>query len=315
MELSDSTPLLESLRNNVESVVLGKARQVRLLLASFLAGGHVLLEDLPGTGKTTLARALAGSISGSFRRIQFTSDLLPQDITGVHVFDPESRTFSFAPGPLFANIVLADEINRGNPRAQSALLEAMSERQVTADRETFPLPDPFLVVATQNPFEHHGTYPLPESQLDRFNVRLRLSYPDAETEMRLIREQSLSVPAASAPPVLSPSAVRELKALCASVALSPPVLSYLHAVVEGTRAHPSVRLGASTRGAIGLKGTAQGLALLSGRPFVSPGDVKEAAVAALAHRVFLSGSQGHGEETAAAEAVVSEVLDSLTAPE
>jgi MoxR-like ATPase len=312
MDLRDSLPLVESLRGNVESVLLGKRREVSLVLASFLAGGHVLLEDLPGTGKTTLARALAGSISGSFRRIQFTSDLLPQDITGVHVLDPATRGFTFAPGPLFANIVLADEINRGNPRAQSALLEAMSERQATVDRETFPLPDPFLVVATQNPFEQHGTYPLPESQLDRFNVRLRLDYPDAETEMRLIREQSLFASSGSVRPVLSPEQVRELRALCASVALSPAVVEYIHRVVDGTRRHPAIRLGASTRGAIGLKATAQGLALLAGRPFVTPGDVKSAAVPSLAHRIFLSGGAKGAE---AAEAVVSEVLDSVAPPE
>jgi MoxR-like ATPase len=315
MDFLDARPLVEALRDNVETALLGKRRQISLALASFLAGGHVLLEDLPGTGKTTLARAIAGSISGSFRRIQFTSDLLPQDITGVHVYDPESRAFTFAPGPLFANIVLADEINRGNPRAQSALLEAMSERQVTVDRETFHLPDPFLVVATQNPHEMHGTYPLPESQLDRFNLRLRLDYPDAETEMRLIRDQSIFAPGGAVSHVLSPAQVGALRDLCASVLLSPPVLSYLHRVVEGTRRHPAIRLGASTRGAIGLKGTAQGLALLSGRDFVTPGDVKEAAVPTLAHRVFLSASPGTGGETALAEALVAEVVDSVIPPE
>src|SRR3990172_4613569 len=191
MDSQEALALLSRLRSNVETVLLGKSKEVELALASFLAGGHILLEDIPGTGKTTLARAIAAGISGTFRRVQFTSDLLPQDVVGVHIFDVDRKRFTFSPGPLFANIVLADEINRSNPRAQSALLEAMSDRQVSVDNRTYPLPDPFLVIATQNPYEQHGTYPLPESQLDRFNLRLRLSYPDGDSERQPLPEHNI----------------------------------------------------------------------------------------------------------------------------
>ncbi|MBP2668871.1 MAG: MoxR-like ATPase, partial [Deltaproteobacteria bacterium] len=268
MIFMDRTPLIGLLtrfRENVEGVLLGKKDAVDLALASFLAGGHILLEDVPGTGKTTLARALSAGISGTFRRIQFTSDLLPQDILGVHILDAERKSFVFSPGPLFANIVLADEINRSNPRAQSALLEAMSERQVTVDNRTYPLPEPFLVIATQNPHEQHGTYPLPESQLDRFNLRIRLDYPDRESELVLLRENNLLTVRDGIPPVLSPEQVRALRETVDGVTVRDSILDYIQRIAAATRRHAAVRLGASPRGAIGLKATAQALALLSGR--------------------------------------------------
>src|SRR4030067_3415644 len=242
MDSPEALALLSRLRSNVETVLLGKSQEVQRPPAPFLAGGHVILEDIPGTGKPTLARAIWASISGTFRRIQFTSDLLPQDVVGVHIFDSDKRSFTFSPGPLFANIVLADEINRSNPRAQSALLEAMSERQVSVDTKTYPLPDPFLVIAPQNPFELHGTYPLPESQLDRFNLRLRLSYPDRESELRLIRENTLTTSRDGLLPVLVPEQVRHLRALVERVTVRDSLRSHIYRIVEAPRRHPLVRL-------------------------------------------------------------------------
>ncbi len=314
MDSQEALTLLTLLRTNVESVLLGKTREVELVIASFLAGGHVLLEDIPGTGKTTLAKAISGSISGTFRRIQFTSDLLPQDVVGVHIYDADKRSFTFAPGPLFANIVLADEINRSNPRAQSALLEAMSERQVSVDTKTYPLPDPFLVIATQNPFEMHGTYPLPESQLDRFNLRLRLSYPDRESELRLIRENTLASTRDGLHPVIVTEQIRQLRALVERVAVRDSIVSYIHRIVEATRKHSSVRLGASPRGAIGVKSTSQAIAFLSGRDFVTPGDVRKTAAAVLCHRIFLMGEPGGASEAEAGEAIVSEIVEAIPSP-
>ncbi len=314
MDFCEATSVLARLRANVETVLLGKRDEVDLALASFLAGGHILLEDIPGTGKTTLARAVSASISGTFRRIQFTSDLLPQDVLGAHIFDAEKRQFTFSRGPLFANIVLADEINRGNTRAQSALLEAMSERQVTVDNRTYPLPDPFLVIATQNPYEQHGTYPLPESQMDRFNLRLKLDYPDRDSELRLIRENTLFTSRNGLSPVLTEHDVLSLRAMASGVLVSDPIVAYIHRIVEATRRHPAIRLGASPRGAIGVKGTAQAISLLSGRDHVVPGDIRRVAPAALCHRVFLKGAPGAEPGAEAGLAVLSEILEAVPAP-
>ena len=314
MDIHEASSLLARLRANVETVLLGKRGEVDLALASFLAGGHILLEDIPGTGKTTLARAVSASISGTFRRIQFTSDLLPQDVLGVHVFDADKKHFAFSPGPLFANIVLADEINRGNTRAQSALLEAMSERQVTVDNRTYPLPDPFLVIATQNPFEQHGTYPLPESQMDRFNLRLKLDYPDRESELRLIRENNLFVSRDGLSPVLTPEEVLALRLTASRITVREPLVAYIHRIVEATRSHPAVRLGASPRGAIGVKGTAQAIALLSNRDHVVPGDIRRVVPAVLCHRVFLKGARAGEPGAEGGLAILSEILEAVPAP-
>ena len=314
MDFQEASTLLSRLRANIGTVLLGKRDEVDLALASFLAGGHILLEDIPGTGKTTVARAISASIAGTFRRIQFTSDLLPQDVVGVHVFDAEKRNFTFSPGPLFANIVLADEINRGNSRAQSALLEAMSERQATVDSRTYPLPDPFLVIATQNPYEQHGTYPLPESQMDRFNLRLKLDYPDRESELRLIRENNLFVGRDGLSPVVTPGDVLALRSMASRITVREPLVAYIHRIVDATRRHPAVRLGASPRGAIGVKGTAQAVALLSDRGHVVPGDIRRVVPSVLCHRIFLKGAAGAEASADGCAAILSEILEAVPAP-
>ena len=311
METASLPSLLSNFRANTESILLGKPEVIDLAFASFLTGGHILLEDVPGTGKTTLAKALSAGISGVFRRVQFTGDLLPQDITGTHILGEDRRSFVFAPGPLFANIVLADEINRGNPRSQSALLEAMSERQVTVDNRTYQLPNPFLVIATQNPYEQHGTYPLPESQLDRFNMRLRLDYPDSESENRLIRENSILTIRDGIPPSLLPAQVIAIREEVSRVAIHDSLIDYIQRIAQATRTHPALRLGVSPRGAIGLKNTAQALALLAQRDHVIPGDIRRAAPAVLCHRVFPKGASGNAD---AALFIIEEILSTVPAP-
>ena len=298
---------LDRLRANIESVFRGKPQVVRWTIASVLAGGHILLEDVPGVGKTTLALAMARSLGLSFRRIQFTSDLLPGDILGVSVYASQSGEFQFRPGPIFAGLVLADEINRTTPRTQSALLEAMSEGSVSVDDETRALPDPFVVMATQNPLDHHGTYPLPESQLDRFMVRLSIGYPGRSVERSILMERGLSEPVEELASVMEAERLRELQQKAARVHVEESVVDYVLTVVEKTREHPRVRIGVSPRGALSMIRVMRALALLEGRDYVIPDDARELFVPSLAHRLSLkSGAQDQAAAEALMESIVGE---------
>ncbi len=298
---------LDRLRANIESVFRGKPQVVRWTIASVLAGGHILLEDVPGVGKTTLALAMARSLGLSFRRIQFTSDLLPGDILGVSVYASQIGEFQFRPGPIFAGLVLADEINRTTPRTQSALLEAMSEGSVSVDDETRALPDPFVVMATQNPLDHHGTYPLPESQLDRFMVRLSIGYPGRSVERSILMERGLSEPVEELASVMEAERLRELQQKAARVHVEESVVDYVLTVVEKTREHPRVRIGVSPRGALSMIRVMRALALLEGRDYVIPDDARELFVPSLAHRLSLkSGAQDQAAAEALMESIVGE---------
>ncbi|MBK6461431.1 MAG: MoxR family ATPase [Myxococcales bacterium] len=291
---------LADLRAQVGGVLRGKAEVVDQVLVAALAGGHVLLEDVPGVGKTTLAKAFARSLGVSFARVQFTPDLLPSDILGSLVLDRDSGTFAFRKGPIFTHVLLADEINRASPRTQSALLEAMSEGHVTVDGETHPLPPPFVVLATQNPSDHHGTYPLPEAQLDRFLVRLSIGYPSHAETLELLFARATVDPLDALAPRLPEGGLVELQRAAREIRVDRAVASYLVSLVERTRAHPDVELGVSPRGALGLFRASQARALLLGRGFVAPDDVASLAVPVLAHRLLLgpeakyAGRRGEG---------------------
>ncbi len=277
---------------NVELVVHGRRAQVELVVCAVLAGGHVLVEDVPGSGKTTLARAVARSLGGTFRRVQGTADLLPADITGSGVWEPQQRTFSFVPGPVFAHVVLVDELNRTPPRTQSAFLEAMDEAAVTVDGVRHALPDPFVVLATQNPLEQYGTYPLPEGQLDRFAVTLTLGPNDPATERRVVREQLDHATVDELGAVTTPEQLSAVRAEVRHTHVADSVLDHALRVVEATRNHPGVALGASTRAGLTLVRCAQGRALLAGRDHVVPDDVKALAPAVLGHRLSLRDANG-----------------------
>ena len=278
----------EAVLDEIGKVVVGRTRTVRLALAAVLAGGHVLLEDVPGLGKTLIARSLAQALSLEFRRLQCTPDLLPADVTGSFLYDPGSREFEFHQGPVFTGLLLADEINRTPPKTQSALLEAMQERQVTVEGRTFPLPRPFHVLATSNPVEYEGTYPLPEAQLDRFLVRLDIGYPPAEEEIEVLRRRiARQREEAEVPPVLAPGRLAELQQELERATVDDDLLRYCVDLAVATRQHPSVEVGASPRGAQGLVLVARALASLDGRGYVTPEDVKECAVAVLAHRLVM----------------------------
>nr|WP_205863991.1 MoxR family ATPase [Planosporangium mesophilum] len=280
--------MVASLAANIESVVLGKPQVVRLALTALLAEGHVLLEDVPGVGKTTLARAIAASVQGQWRRIQFTPDLLPSDVTGVTIFNQASRGFEFHPGPVFANIVIADEINRASPKTQSSLLEVMEERKVTVDGVPHAVPRPFLVVATQNPVEMDGTYRLPEAQLDRFLMRLSVGYPTEDAEIDVLKGAAIGHSPDSLQPVTDTSVVSQLVTLAQRVHVAEPLLAYTVRLAAATREHPQVRVGVSPRGAIAITRAARAYALTAGRAYVIPEDLKELVEAVFAHRLLLS---------------------------
>ncbi|GAA3657029.1 AAA family ATPase [Microbacterium marinilacus] len=302
---------------SVSSVIDGKPQAVRSALVALLAEGHLLIEDVPGVGKTVLARAVAASIRARVRRIQFTPDLLPSDVTGVSVFNPASREFAFTPGAVFANIVIADEINRSSPKTQSALLEAMEERQVTVDGTSHHLPDPFLVVATQNPLEMEGTYPLPEAQRDRFMLRISMGYPDAQAEALMLRQRDTDNPLAAVRPVVTVDEVTALIAFARSVHVAPAIEEYAVALAQATRSHPDLRLGASPRATLQLVRAAKVWAALDGRGFVIPDDVTDLLEPVFAHRLIPSrsatGTRRPSERGSAAGDPVTQILGQIAA--
>ncbi len=309
----DTQGLIRQLEANIGQVVLGKAEVVRLCIVALLAGEHVLLEDVPGVGKTLIGKALARSVSGEFRRVQFTPDLLPADITGSSIFDAKRQDFVFTRGPIFANVVLADEINRTTPRTQSALLEAMSEGQVSADGQTYALPRPFMVIATQNPLEFEGTYPLPESQLDRFLLRISVGYPARAHEREVLTTHRCGEPVERLEPVLAGEQVVSLQEATRDVAVDEAINDYLLDVVQATRQSEDLHVGVSTRGALALYRAAQAQAIVEGRTYVVPDDVKRLAVPVLAHRVITKGYL-HGGQRAAIEALVARLVEEVPTP-
>ncbi len=306
---------LAELRRSIGRVVKGKQDVIQLALTTLLARGHLLIEDVPGVGKTTLAQALARSFHCSFQRIQFTSDLLPSDVIGVSVYNPAGQEFEFKPGPIFANIIVADEINRTTPKTQSALLEAMNESQITVDNHTHPLPQPFLVLATQNPIEHHGTYPLPESQLDRFLMRIRMGYPGREGEKEILRNHSAAGHAEQITPTMDAADVLAMQEAVSQVKVEESLLDYALEIVERTRTTEQLSLGVSPRGTVMLQRAAQARAFLEGRDYCLPDDFKRLIVPVFAHRVVVSSryvsTQKKSEQ---AEAILGEILDSTRVP-
>jgi len=308
---ADATAVARALVANVERVVRGRRAAVERLVVALLSGGHALLEDVPGTGKTTMARALARSVGGSFQRIQGTADLLPADITGSSVWDQGRQAFTFVPGPVFANVLLVDEVNRTPPRTQSAFLEVMDEGAATVDGVRHPVPSPFFVVATQNPMEQYGTYPLPESQLDRFAVRVLFDAIDAEDELLVVREQLRRATVDDLPAVVSAAELVALRHAVRDVFVAEPVLGYALAVTRATRADRRIRAGASSRAAISLVRCAQARAVLDGRAYVSPADVRVLAAPTLAHRLLLEDVTGGGP---GAEHVVRDVVARVPVP-
>ncbi len=306
---------VDELQAAIEQVIKGKPEAVRLAIVTLIAGGHLLVEDVPGVGKTTLAHALARALDCTFQRIQFTSDLLPSDVLGLSVFNQHTAVFDWKPGPIFANVVLADEINRTTPKTQSALLEAMAEGHVTVEGMTHPLPPPFIVVATQNPIEHHGTYPLPESQLDRFMLRLRIGYPGVEDERKILRDRERTNPLNNLQPVMSGEDILELQQQVSEVSVDDALVDYLMRIVTATRETEMLDLGVSPRGTLALFRAAQALALTEERAYCVPDDIKRLVLPVFAHRLLVSSrfssSLRRSEE---AEAVLSEIMKTVSVP-
>ena len=298
---------------NISKVMVGKDDALELLLVALLADGHVLLEDVPGVGKTLLTKSLAKSISGSFKRIQFTPDLLPADITGFNVFDQKSGQFKFQKGPVLTNILLADEINRAIPRTQSSLLESMEERQVTIDGKTYPLPKPFLVLATQNPIELEGTFPLPEAQLDRFLLKISLGYPNKTEEMAMLKRFQKDDPLVTLEPVADPEQLTHLQHLRKEITISSPIREYITDIVAATRNIESVRFGSSPRGSLGLMRASQGLAAIEGRSYVLPDDVKKLVHPVLVHRIILNEEEKLSGQTP--ENLLAEIVSKIPVPD
>jgi MoxR-like ATPase len=302
----------EQVIENISRVIVGKRSVIEFLLVGLLADGHVLIEDIPGLGKTLLAKSLAKSMSASFKRVQFTPDLLPADITGFNIYDQQGGRFTFQPGPVMANVLLADEINRTIPRTQSSLLESMEERQVTVDGATYALPYPFFVMATQNPIELEGTFPLPEAQLDRFLLRIHLGYPEQSEEIAILDRFQEEDPLRGLPSVTSPEEIRELQETRKRIHVSSPVKEYITAIVGATRNEDRIRLGASPRGSLGLMRAAQAMAALSGRDFVLPDDVKRLASPVLAHRLILR--EEERLRGTSQEGLIEEILSRVPVP-
>jgi len=314
--LLDNAPdKIARLQENIGQVIKGKSEIVKLALVTLIARGHLLIEDVPGIGKTTLANAFARALDLSFQRVQFTSDLLPSDVIGLSIFNQQSSAFEWNPGPIFTNILLADEINRSTPKTQSALLEAMAEEQVTVEGVSRPLPLPFMVVATQNPTEHHGTYPLPESQLDRFMLRLHIGYPDKSDERTILRDREKDNPLEFVKPVMSENDILELQQLAKKVKINDSLLDYLLNIVEQTRKTETIELGISPRGTLSLFQCAQALALIEGRDFCTPDDVKRLVVPCFAHRLIISSQyKGASSQSNEAEQVLKEILTKVEVP-
>jgi MoxR-like ATPase len=313
--LAVAPDLLKRVQESVQSVIRGKNEVIQLTLVGLFARGHLLIEDVPGVGKTTLAHSLARSFNCTFQRLQFTSDMLPSDVVGISVFSQPTQRFEFRPGPIFANIVLADEINRTTPKTQSALLEAMNEYQVTVDNRTYPLPRPFMVVATQNPIEHHGTYPLPESQMDRFLMRVRVGYPSPESEKEILRNFADSEPLARIEPVMNADEVLEIQQAVRRVAVDEELMNYTLAIVEKTRQHEYLSLGVSPRGSMSLYRAAQAMAVMEGRNYCIPDDFKRLVIPVFSHRCIVSSRYlSTMKKSDQSDAILREILESTPVP-